>query len=272
AHIALGRRLLMEGQPGPAATAFGKAASINPEHVAARVEEAQSLILTGRYADARRRLEDGLARLPKAAEIAHALARLLATAPDAAVRDGDRALNLAGGVLEAYPWPSHAETYVMALAELGRFDGILSEGADQVLNGRSQNRVYVSPSAGETRGMKLLLKNYGLSDDIAFRFSNQNWSQWPLTPGKFADWVTRLEAPAQPPTPPPSRPSATSSWISKRLASISGNPPASSTSSISSPPKSSPAAATLSRHRPTSLPKRAKTKTPRGSIPSTVPR
>ncbi|MEO1366813.1 MAG: tetratricopeptide repeat protein, partial [Acidobacteriota bacterium] len=140
AHIALGRRLLAEGRPVRAAASFGTAASINPEHVAARVEEAQSLILAGRYADARRRLEEGLARLPKAAEIAHTLARLLATAPDAGVRDGDRALSLAAGVLEAYPWPSHAETYVMALAELGRFDEAAQRQRQLIQGARSEGR------------------------------------------------------------------------------------------------------------------------------------
>lgn len=37
--------------------------------------------------------------------------------------------------------------------------------------------------------MRLLLKNYSLSDDIAFRFSNQGWADFPLTADKFARWV-----------------------------------------------------------------------------------
>jgi alpha-amylase len=40
--------------------------------------------------------------------------------------------------------------------------------------------------------MKVLLKNYKLSDDIAFRFSNRHWNQWPLTAEKFASWVNAV--------------------------------------------------------------------------------
>jgi alpha-amylase len=69
------------------------------------------------------------------------------------------------------------------------YDGILSEGADQVLGFRSPNYVYQPPHAPR---IKLLLKNYRLSDDIAFRFSNQAWEQWPLTADKFARWVNQI--------------------------------------------------------------------------------
>ena len=40
--------------------------------------------------------------------------------------------------------------------------------------------------------LKLLLKNYRLSDDIAFRFSNRTWEQWPLSADKFAQWVSQI--------------------------------------------------------------------------------
>lgn len=69
------------------------------------------------------------------------------------------------------------------------YDGILAEGADQVLGSRSPNSVYRPPHAPR---LKLLLKNYRLSDDIAFRFSNRNWEQWPLTAEKFAQWVNQI--------------------------------------------------------------------------------
>lgn len=69
--------------------------------------------------------------------------------------------------------------------EMG-FQGMLTEGVDRVLGWRSPNFVY-QPKHG--RDMKLLLKNYKLSDDIAFRFSNRSWKDWPLTPEKFAHWV-----------------------------------------------------------------------------------
>src|SRR5665213_1417627 len=69
------------------------------------------------------------------------------------------------------------------------YDGILAEGADQVLGARSPNFVYRPPHAPK---LKLLLKNYRLSDDIAFRFSNRACEQWPLSAEKFAQWVTQI--------------------------------------------------------------------------------
>ena len=73
--------------------------------------------------------------------------------------------------------------------QMGDFDAILSEGADHILGHRSPNYVYRPP--GDSR-LKLLLKNYRLSDDIAFRFSNRAWNQWPLQADKFANWVSAV--------------------------------------------------------------------------------
>ena len=69
------------------------------------------------------------------------------------------------------------------------YDGILAEGADHVLAERSPNFLYHPPHAPK---MKLLLKNYRLSDDIAFRFSSRTWEQYPLTAEKFAQWVNQI--------------------------------------------------------------------------------
>ncbi len=69
--------------------------------------------------------------------------------------------------------------------ELG-YKAILAEGADHILGWRSPNMVY-QPST--CLDLKLLLKNYRLSDDIAFRFSNRGWPEFPLTAEKFSHWV-----------------------------------------------------------------------------------
>lgn len=69
------------------------------------------------------------------------------------------------------------------------YKGILAEGADHVLDWRSPNYLY-KPTG--TKNIKLLLKNYRLSDDIAFRFSAQDWSGYPLTATKFAEWVSQV--------------------------------------------------------------------------------
>ncbi len=67
------------------------------------------------------------------------------------------------------------------------YKGILAEGADHVLGWRSPNFLY-RPHTAEN--IVLLLKNYKLSDDVAFRFSNKGWEEWPLTAEKFAHWVS----------------------------------------------------------------------------------
>ena len=75
---------------------------------------------------------------------------------------------------------------IAAIIEKMGFKAILTEGADHILGWRSPNFMY-QPS-GCTR-LKLLLKNYRLSDDIAFRFSNRGWSEWPLMADKYASWL-----------------------------------------------------------------------------------
>jgi alpha-amylase len=63
---------------------------------------------------------------------------------------------------------------------------ILAEGADHVMGWKSPNFVYRPVSCDKIR---LLTKNYKLSDDIAFRFSNREWKEWPLTVDKFCKWA-----------------------------------------------------------------------------------
>jgi alpha-amylase len=66
------------------------------------------------------------------------------------------------------------------------FRGMLCEGVDRLLNGQSPNHVFSSPGV---ENFGLLLKNYKLSDDIAFRFSNSHWEEFPLTADKYSTWV-----------------------------------------------------------------------------------
>jgi len=69
------------------------------------------------------------------------------------------------------------------------FKAVLAEGADYVLGYRSPTYVYNPPSSPELR---MLLKNYRLSDDVAFRFSDRNWAEWPLTADRFAKWINQI--------------------------------------------------------------------------------
>ena len=71
------------------------------------------------------------------------------------------------------------------------FNGIIAEGWDDVLGWRSPNYVYRPVNTGN---INLLMKNYRLSDDIAFRFSDRGWADWPLTADKYHRWAsTALE-------------------------------------------------------------------------------
>ncbi len=73
-----------------------------------------------------------------------------------------------------------------AWAESKGYLGILAEGWDKILGYRSPNYVYRPIGC---KNLRLLLKNYRLSDDIAFRFSNRSWKEWPLTVPKYQEWV-----------------------------------------------------------------------------------
>jgi alpha-amylase len=75
---------------------------------------------------------------------------------------------------------------IAKMVERMGYTGILAEGADYILGWRSPTFLY-RPTG--TEKLKLLLKHYRLSDDIAFRFSQRSWEEWPLTATKFADWV-----------------------------------------------------------------------------------
>lgn len=74
------------------------------------------------------------------------------------------------------------------------YDGILTEGVDSLLGSRSPNVLYKPPHGSK---IKVMLKNYRLSDDIAFRFSNKSWEQYPLTAEKFAGWVNQINGHGQ---------------------------------------------------------------------------
>lgn len=71
------------------------------------------------------------------------------------------------------------------------FKTVLTESVDSIMDWRSPNFIYSVP--GAKNNIKLLLKNYKLSDDIAFRFSNKGWGDFPLTTEKFAGWINEIK-------------------------------------------------------------------------------
>ena len=74
------------------------------------------------------------------------------------------------------------------IAGLG-YKGILCEGLERILNGRTPNKTYAAPDNDD---FGILLRNVRLSDDIAFRFDNPTWNEHPLTAEKYAGWLHSL--------------------------------------------------------------------------------
>jgi tetratricopeptide (TPR) repeat protein len=114
--------LLRHGRIEDALADFDDILAREPRTPAAHLGAAAALQMAGRWGEARRRLEDSVARLPQEPLLAEALARLLASCPEPALRDGDRALRLASDLMTADRSPDRAETLAMALAATGRFE------------------------------------------------------------------------------------------------------------------------------------------------------
>ena len=79
------------------------------------------------------------------------------------------------------------------VASLG-FRTMLTEGAKHILGWKSPNFVYANAINPK---LHLLLRNFKLSDDIAFRFSNRSWDQWPLTADKYVEWLSSERTPGE---------------------------------------------------------------------------
>ena len=83
----------------------------------------------------------------------------------------------------------YSDAIARQVYDLG-FKTMLTEGARHIMGWQSPNYVYTAASQPKLR---LLLRNYGLSDDIAFRFSDKGWNEWPLTADKFVGWLEEAE-------------------------------------------------------------------------------
>ncbi len=109
-------------RPGESLDQYERALAVNPANVEARLGQALALVQLRRYQDARDRLLEAVNAYPGERAFAHALARLLAAAPDDRVRNGQRALTLVREVLRHQPpTPDVGETMAMALAEVGQY-------------------------------------------------------------------------------------------------------------------------------------------------------
>lgn len=122
AHRGLASLLGRTGEFRKAAYHFSRLAEIDPRDEQAWFGRTMSLLLAGDEANARAGLEQSLVWLPSSMPLTHVLARILAASTNPAVRDGERALEMARRVFRAEPTLDHAQTVAMALAETGRFD------------------------------------------------------------------------------------------------------------------------------------------------------
>jgi tetratricopeptide (TPR) repeat protein len=122
ARLDLGSALARLGRYRESADTYRQVVEVDPSNVPARRGEAEALASLGRLREALQLLEEGWRAIPESVELLHALARLLASADDPEVRDGERAVGLARRTLRAGSSPSRLETLAMASAEAGLFN------------------------------------------------------------------------------------------------------------------------------------------------------
>jgi tetratricopeptide (TPR) repeat protein len=122
ARVYLADAKMRTGKPAEAAQLYREALDKSPASGRMQYSLAMADIKAGRYADARKILEAALEMNPGNQLFANALARILATAPDASVRDGPRALQMAKALFEATRSPDVGVTYAMAFAQNGNFE------------------------------------------------------------------------------------------------------------------------------------------------------
>jgi tetratricopeptide (TPR) repeat protein len=136
ARMALGDVLRGGGRFEAALTHYAEAVRLNPRAAEARLSHAMALIRLHRYADARAWLEESVRAQPDRPELAHALARVLASAPDPRVRDGKRALAMAQELLKSHRNTELGETMAMALAEVGAYGDAVTVQRDVLASAR----------------------------------------------------------------------------------------------------------------------------------------
>ncbi len=182
AHLALADFLRRHKRPDAAIEQYRATLALNPRHSVARLGYAMCLHDLKRYRETRTWLEEAVKDAPDRTEYKIALARVLASSPDAAVRDGQKALDLAQ---ELFKLPQHTtalgETIAMALAEYGDYAQAISIQRDVIAAARR---------SGLTPQLPQMEQNLGLYEH----------HQPCRTPWSDADLVLSSQAPGAPPT------------------------------------------------------------------------
>lgn len=150
ARLRLADVLRRRGRLQDALTEYERVVQADPTLSDATLGRAITLVRMGRYVEARDRLTEAMKTYPSHSGFPHALARLLAAAPDDSVRDGRRALALAEQVLKTDRSTDVGETLAMALAEVGRFDEAAAVQRDLMAAARQAGEADLARRLGET--------------------------------------------------------------------------------------------------------------------------
>ena len=157
ARLRLGQALQRLNRQEDALVHYERVIELDPANAGARLGRVFALVRLDRYAEARARLESDLEALPDQPAFQHALARLLAAAPDAAVRDGEQSMQIAMQLSQTMRNTDLAETIAMAHAELGGFADAVQwqrmamETARRVGQARIESRMASKLSLYESR-------------------------------------------------------------------------------------------------------------------------
>ena len=165
-HFGLAEALVRTGRLEEAVPHYARARELDPGQSLAWLREATVLMGLGRFADARATLDERLRVDSTDGRAAHSLARLLAGAPDRTLRDGPRAMAIAGALLQADNAAPNAETAAMALAEVGRFEEAVSIQRTLVAEARRRGRT------GEERRLARNLERYERSEACCARVAD----------------------------------------------------------------------------------------------------
>lgn len=181
AHAGLAACRMRAGDTRGALEHYERAIELRPTHAPARMGRFYARVLLDRFREARAGLAQDLERLPDQPAFAHALARLMASAPDDTVRDGERALHIADELRKHVPSPEVGETLAMAYAELGKFD---------VATGIQDDVLEVARRTGDDAAVRRMEANLA-----EYRASRPCREPWPDGDPVFS--------PARPPLPRP---------------------------------------------------------------------
>lgn len=150
ARLRLASSLRRVGRLKESLANYEQVADANPDLVEAQVGYAMTLARAGRYREARDRMERGMAWHPGEPAFSHGLARLLAASPDAAVRDGQRAMTLVQALVAKGRTLELGETMAMTLAELGQYAEAAAVQRDVIRSAERANVAGVGPRLART--------------------------------------------------------------------------------------------------------------------------